>query len=143
MDHTIAHFEIPAKDVEKLRKFYSDLFAWKFTKYPGPMKYYTIETIPVDANMQPLRPGVNGGMYAKEQPESAPMNYISVESIDDYIAKIKRLGGKIVMPKMQVSEEIGWSAAATDPEGNLFGIFQPASAAPPKTEAKTKTKKKK
>lgn len=80
MDHTIAHFEIPAKDVEKLKKFYSDLFGWKFTKYPGPMEYWNIETVPVDENMQPIRHGVISGMYSKEQPENASMNYISVES---------------------------------------------------------------
>ena len=127
MDHTIAHFEIPAKDLDRLKKFYSDLFAWKFTRYPGPMEYWTIETVPVDKNMQLVRPGVNGGLYKKQQPENVPINYISVESIDDYIEKTKKLGGKIVMPKMEISKEIGWSAAATDPEGNLFGLFQPAT----------------
>ncbi len=29
MDHTVVHFEVPGDDVEKLRKFYSDLFGWK------------------------------------------------------------------------------------------------------------------
>lgn len=132
MDHTIVHFEIPAKDVEKLKKFYSDLFAWKFTKFPDPMEYWTIQTVPVDKNMQPIRPGVNGGLYRKQQPENTHINHISVESIDDYIVKIKKLGGKIVTPKMEISKDIGWSSIATDPEGNIFGIFQPAIATPKK-----------
>ena len=37
MDHTIVHFEIPADNVEKLQKFYSELFGWKIEKMPGPV----------------------------------------------------------------------------------------------------------
>jgi len=29
VDHTIVHFEIPADDVKKLARFYSELFGWK------------------------------------------------------------------------------------------------------------------
>jgi len=32
---TIVHFEIPADDVERSKKFYSDLFGWKIEKWPG------------------------------------------------------------------------------------------------------------
>lgn len=32
---TIVHFEIPADDVERSRKFYTDLFGWKIEKWPG------------------------------------------------------------------------------------------------------------
>jgi len=38
-DHTIVHFEIPADDVGKLRRFYSNLFGWKIEKTPGPVDY--------------------------------------------------------------------------------------------------------
>ena len=34
LDHTIVHFEIPAEDAQKLKKFYVDLFGWKIEKYP-------------------------------------------------------------------------------------------------------------
>ena len=30
---TIVHFEIPADDVERSKKFYSDLFGWKIEKF--------------------------------------------------------------------------------------------------------------
>ncbi len=32
-----------------------------------------------------------------------PVIYISVESADEYIEKIKKLGGKIIVPKQEVS----------------------------------------
>jgi len=123
VDHTIVHFEIPADDVEKLRKFYSKLFGWKITKTPGPIDYWMIETVPVDKKGMPIRPGVNGGMMKRQQPEHKPVNYIAVESVDEYIKKIKALGGKVLVPKMEVPG-IGWWALALDPEGNQFAILQ-------------------
>jgi predicted enzyme related to lactoylglutathione lyase len=127
MDHTIAHFEIPAKDVEKLKKFYVELFGWKMEKYPGPTAYYLIETVPVDKNMMPIRPGVNGGLFdtkdATMPDQAKPTNYISVESVEEYSKKVEALGGKIVVPKMEIPG-IGWWALALDPEGNHFGILE-------------------
>jgi predicted enzyme related to lactoylglutathione lyase len=44
---TIVHFEVPADDVERSRKFYSDLFGWKMEKWPGMesgMDYWIINT---------------------------------------------------------------------------------------------------
>jgi hypothetical protein len=70
-----------------------------------------------------LRSGVNGGMYKKQQPENKPINYFAVESISDFLAKIEKLGGKVTQPKQEVPE-IGWIAAAEDPEGNQFALIQ-------------------
>ena len=123
VDHTIVHFEIPADDVEKLRKFYSQLFGWKIEKMPGQVEYWGIQTVPVDEKGMPIRPGVNGGMMKKQNPEHKPVNYILVESVDEYVKKIESLDGKIVVPKMEVPG-IGWWALALDPEGNQFAILQ-------------------
>ncbi len=122
------HFEIPANDIEKLKKFYSDLFGWKIERYPGPTTYYMLGTVPVDEKtMMPLRPGVNGGLYERKDasmPDMAkPTNYISVESVEEYSKRVEALGGKIVVPKMEI-EGLGWWALALDPEGNAFGILE-------------------
>ena len=127
VDHTIVHFDIPADDVEKLRRFYGGLFGWKIEKMPGPMEYYNIETVPVDEHGNPVRPGVNGGMMKRETPDQRPVNYIAVESVDEYSEKIKSLGGRIIAPKQEVPG-IGWWALALDPEGNSFGIFEEIEA---------------
>jgi predicted enzyme related to lactoylglutathione lyase len=124
MDHTIIHFEIPAVDAEKLKQFYAGLFGWNIEKYPGPMEYWMIQTVPVDEKGMLLRPGVNGGMVKKERAEQKPVNYISVESIDESIEKVTKLGGKIVSPKQEVPS-VGWIATAMDPEGNYIALLQP------------------
>ncbi len=123
------HFEIPAADIEKLRKFYSELFGWKIEKMDpsgaeAAMAYYVIATVPLDEKGNPKSPAVFGGMYKKQASDQKPVNYISVESIDDYSKKVAALGGKIVVSKMEI-KGMGWFALAVDPEGNEFGIFEP------------------
>ena len=123
VDHTIVHFEIPADDAERLRKFYTELFGWKIEKMPGPMEYWNIETVPINERGEPIRRGVNGGMMKKQNLEHKPVNYISVESIEEYGKKIEKLGGKVITPKEEIPG-MGWWVLALDPEGNLFGLFQ-------------------
>jgi predicted enzyme related to lactoylglutathione lyase len=123
VDHTIVHFEIPADDIQKVKNFYGKLFGWKIEKTPGPVDYWSIETVPVDKKGEPIRPGVNGGMMKKQNPQHKPFNYILVESVDEYSKKIEVLGGKVIVPKMEVPG-VGWWALALDPEGNQFGILE-------------------
>ena len=124
MDHTLMHFEIPVNDVDKLKRFYEEVFGWKIVQASGPIEYWVIQTVPVDKDGMLVRPGVNGGMYKKQVPESKPVNYFSVESISNFLEKIVKLGGKVTQPKQEVPE-IGWIAAAEDPEGNIFALIQP------------------
>ena len=123
MDHTIVHFEIPAEDVGKLRKFYSQLFGWKIEKAEGYGDYWMISTVPTDEKGMPLRQGVNGGMMKKQNPEHKFTYYVQVESVDEYCKKIEELGGKVIVPKTEVPGMLWW-AIAFDPEGNHFAILE-------------------
>ena len=120
MDRTIVHFEIPANNPEKLSEFYKNLFGWKFEKMSmGDMgDYWMIST---KAGQDSA--GVNGGMTKKMDPNQRPVNYVSVESVDDFTKKIQSSGGKIVVPKTPIPN-MGAFALALDPEGNTFGIFE-------------------
>lgn len=39
---------VPADDMKRAKKFYTELFGWKIEKMPGPMEYYGIETTDED-----------------------------------------------------------------------------------------------
>jgi predicted enzyme related to lactoylglutathione lyase len=121
--HTIVHFDIPANDVEKLSAFYRKVFDWKIEKAPGPVEYWLIETVPADSSGKLTAPGVNGGMMKRESPEQRPTNYITVESVDEYAKKVEQNGGRIIVPKQEVSG-MGYFAVAVDPEGNQFAIWE-------------------
>jgi predicted enzyme related to lactoylglutathione lyase len=118
---TIVHFEIPADDAERSRKFYSDLFGWKIEKWPGMesgMEYWTINTTDNEGGK-----AVGGGMMKRQNPQQGITNFIDVTSVDEYSAKVQSLGGKIVAPKQAVPT-MGFFAVCLDTENNTFGIWE-------------------
>ncbi len=125
MNHGVVHFEIVGDDPEKLASFYSNLFGWQIQKVPmDGMDYWTIETMPTDANGMVTEPGgINGGLTKKMSPDHRPVNYVWVESVADYVAKTKQLGGTVLMDKTPIPG-MGYFAQLIDPQGNYFGLFQ-------------------
>jgi uncharacterized protein len=119
---TIVHFEIPADDVERSRKFYIDLFGWKIEKWSGSpgidMEYWTVTTTDDKGNK-----AVGGGMMKRQSPQQPIINYIDVKSVDEYSSKVKQLGGKVHVPKMAVPG-MGYLAVCMDTENNAFGIWE-------------------
>ena len=69
------------------------------------------------------RPGINGGMAPKQQPDQKPVNYITVEDMDEYLKRCCS-GRKVLMTKQKVPT-VGYIALAVDPEDNQFGLIQP------------------
>ncbi len=121
--HPPVHFEIPASDIKRASNFYKELFGWDIKSAPGFEDYSIIYTLPVDDNNMPRGYGINGGMMKQENSETGIINYINVEDIDKYLAKLEELGGTILMPKMPI-KGIGWNAVVQDTEGNTFGMMQ-------------------
>jgi predicted enzyme related to lactoylglutathione lyase len=111
---TIVHFEIPADDVERARKFYADLFGWEIKKVEG-MDYWFVTT---SGEKQ-----VDGGMMKRMDPKQPITHYIDVPSVDEFAAKVEKLGGKVVMPKTAVPT-MGWFAQCLDSENNVFALWQ-------------------
>jgi len=125
---TIVHFQIPSDDIERSKKFYSDLFGWKFDKMPTPagseampegMEYWLISTVDAKGNKADGR-----GMMKKQSPQQQGItNYFDVKSVQEYSAKVEKLGGKVISPKMPVPG-MGYMATCTDTENNGFDIFE-------------------
>jgi uncharacterized protein len=126
---TIVHFEIPSDNVERSKKFYSDLFGWNIEKVPAEklpegVEYWGITTRDHEGNN-----AVNGGMMKRAMPEQQGItNYIDVKSVEEYSAKVEKLGGKVKMPKMAVPS-MGYLAVCSDTENNTFGLWQSDTSA--------------
>ncbi|MCX9081873.1 MAG: VOC family protein [Candidatus Methanoperedens sp.] len=120
---TIVHFDLPADDTERAINFYEKLFDWKFIEVPMTTPYYLIETKDLEGN-----PGIRGGMGKRGLPGQQVSNYIGVPSIEEYMEKVKKLDGKIIMPKTAV---MGWGylAICVDTENNTFGLWEEDSSA--------------
>ena len=126
----VAHFEIHAKDLDKMQKFYEDVFGWKITNLGPQMGNYRMVDTGKDAPGEKW-PGINGGItprMGEPAASGAPVNAfvctISVDNLDTYIDKVKKAGGTMALDKMDVPG-VGWLAYCKDPEENIFGILQP------------------
>jgi len=115
---TIVHFEILADDVERAKKFYTELFGWKFDKMPGPMEYWVI-SVTKDKDAK----AIDGGMMKRQPRDPGYRNYIAVPSVEDYSVRVKKLGGRVVLPKMAVPG-FGYFAVCLDTENNCFAIWE-------------------
>jgi hypothetical protein len=115
MGQKVVHFEILGRDGKKTQDFYSKLFDWKVDAN-NPMNYGM-----VDAGSA----GIGGGLA---QAQDKPMLTVYVE-VADLVATLKKaeeLGGKTVMPPMDVPG--GPSIAQfQDADGNAVGILKAGS----------------
>jgi uncharacterized protein len=125
----VVHFEMPAEDKERMKKFYTNAFGWQMQQYGPEMGDYVVATTSEpDANGRPKTPGtINGGFYQKtDDPISNyPSVVISVDDINESLAKIKSGGGKI-LGEIQEIPGIGKYASFLDTEGNRVGLLQPS-----------------
>jgi hypothetical protein len=123
----IVHFELPAKDLDRAKKFYSSLFGWKLDDWPMPdgSTYVGAHTTPIDEKTHmPLKPGaINGGIVARSKDISAPIFAINVASIDDKVKQIEKAGGRVTKPKSDVMG-MGFYAYVEDTEGNVIGLWE-------------------
>ena len=115
MPNAIVHFEIPADDVQRAKKFYEDAFGWKISD-PWNMNYFLVET------RAEGEVGINGGLMSRQNPGQPFMNYINVDSIEEACKKVEDAGGAIILPKREIGQGMGWIAAFKDTEGNILGF---------------------
>ena len=121
----VVHFEIPADNLARAKKFYSTVFGWSLDEFPE-MEYTIARTTDSDQNGMPKEPGaINGGMLQRQDPVKAPVITISVDNMDQAAATIEKNGGKIIRPKMAVGD-MGFAAYFKDTEGNVVGLWQNA-----------------
>jgi len=118
----VIHFEIDATKPERLVAFYEKIFGWKMEKWEGPVEYWLITTGKDD------QPGINGGLSKRTEPQPTMVNTIDVPSVDEFVKKVEKNGGKIVVPKHAILG-VGYIAYFKDPEGNMFGMMQDDSSA--------------
>jgi len=109
-NHKVEHFEIPADNVENLKNFYTSLFGWQFEE-GQTQGYWMVKNA-----------GISGALMQKENPQQLSTQFVTVESIEDYVNKAKQLGARVVKNKQEISE--GYYAVLEDPQKNTFGIWQ-------------------
>lgn len=117
---SIVHVEFHVKEPKKVEKFYAAVFGWKFQGVPG-----------MDYSLFQAASGPGGGVGGVQPGNWQPgvINYLSVPSVDEYQDKVKKAGGKIIVPKAEVMGQ-GWFAVFEDPSGTRMALWQQNPNAP-------------
>ena len=122
MDNAISWFEIGTTDLARATKFYETIFG--VSLIPMDLPNIKMRMFPID-NMQTGIGGalVDSGGFHKPSATDGPLIYLNgnpdVQSILD---KVEAAGGKIMVPKTEISPEYGFMAVILDTEGNRIGF---------------------
>ena len=116
----VVHFEIIAKDVDKLKGYYSELFGWEIDS-DNPMNYGVVQR---EGNTGADGVGIGGGLGAAPEGYSGHVTfYAGVPDVEAALAKAESLGGTRMMGPETGREgvEIG---LFNDPEGHTVGVVK-------------------
>lgn len=120
--NAISWFEIPATDLNRAQKFYETIFETNLIPLDAPnikMRMFPI---------QDMMTGVGGaivdsGGFHKPSLTDGPLIYLNANpDVQNVLDRVEKAGGKILVPKTQISPEYGYMAVIADTEGNRIAL---------------------
>jgi predicted enzyme related to lactoylglutathione lyase len=120
--HAISWFEIPATDLERAQKFYEAIFDMQMI--PLDLPNFKMRMFP----LEDMQNGVGGalvdsGGFHKPSASEGPLVYLNGNpDVQQVLNKVEAAGGKIMVPKTEISPEYGFMAVMEDTEGNRIAL---------------------
>ena len=122
MDNAISWFEIGTTDLGRATKFYETIFGVKLS--PLDLDNIKMRMFPLDDMMT----GVGGALVFtnglhKPSSTDGPLIYLNGNpDVQNVLDKVDAAGGKIMVPKTEISPDYGFMAVIIDTEGNRIGL---------------------
>lgn len=122
----VVHFEMPAKDKKRTKKFYEKVFGWQMTQTGKEFGDYLLATTsPLDKKgMHKNKGAINGGFFQWGKEGKIPHIVLAVDNLEKHMQTVKKAGGKILGKPMDIPG-IGMFVMFKDTEGNKVGMLQP------------------
>jgi len=122
MKNAISWFEIPATDLDRAQKFYETILDIQMIPLESP--HIRMRMFPIEDPMT----GIGGALalapeFYKPSATDGPIVYLNANpDVQRVLDKIEAAGGKIIVPKTQISPEYGHMAIFIDTEGNRVAL---------------------
>ena len=113
-------FEIPAADINRAKTFYETIFNTQMQDM-GEMMGMKSVAFPADMSTKVSGSITQSDMHKPSQ-DGAVVYLNANPSIQTVLDRIDTAGGKVVMPRTEISPEIGVMAFFIDSEGNKVGL---------------------
>ncbi|HMU71265.1 MAG TPA: VOC family protein [Ferruginibacter sp.] len=122
MQHAISWFEIPTTDINRAQKFYEAIFS--ITMVPMDLPNIKMRMFPLDDMMTQVGGAlVDSGGFHKASATDGPLVYLNGNpDVQIILDRVEAAGGKIMLPKTEISPEYGFMAVIYDTEGNRIGL---------------------
>lgn len=115
MGRPVTHWQILAKQPEKLADFYCKLFDWNVSS-DNALGYRELKT--------GSERGISGGLWpSPPEGDSRVQLFVEVEDVAGSVEKAKVLGAQVVIPPQKLPEG-DEMAILLDPEGLSLGIWK-------------------
>jgi len=120
--NAVSWFEIPTEDINRAQKFYEAIFDIQMTVLDMPQ--LQMRLFPIENPMT----GIGGALtcnknYYKPSAFEGTLVYLNANpDVQIVLDKIEAAGGKIVMPRTEISPEYGFMAMFIDTEGNRMAL---------------------
>jgi predicted enzyme related to lactoylglutathione lyase len=121
MKNAISWFEIGVADLNRAAKFYETIFNVKLN--PLDLPNIKMRMFPLDDMMGVGGAIVDSGGFHKPSGTDGPLIYLNGNpDVQKVLDRVGAAGGKIMVPKTEISPEYGYMAVIIDTEGNRIGL---------------------
>jgi predicted enzyme related to lactoylglutathione lyase len=122
MNNAISWFEIGTQNLDRASKFYETIFNIKLN--PMDMPNIKMRMFPLDDMMTGVGGAiVDSGGFHKPSGTDGPLIYLNGNpDVQIILDRVEKAGGKILVPKTEISPEYGYMAVIIDTEGNRIGL---------------------
>jgi len=121
MTNAISWFEIPATDLNRAAKFYEAILG--ISMIPMEMPNMKMRMFPLDDMMGVGGALIDSGGFHKPSATDGPLIYLNANpDVQLVLEKVEAAGGKIIMPKTEITPEYGHMGVFIDTEGNRIAL---------------------
>jgi uncharacterized protein len=119
-ENSLNWFEIPVADMARAKKFYETIFGIEMPEQE--MMGMKMAFFPSEDMNGKVSGGLVQGPMHKPSADGAKIYLNGNPDLSIALGKVEAAGGKVLMPKTKISDEIGYMAFFTDTEGNAGAL---------------------
>ena len=119
-ENALNWFEISVSDIGRAKKFYEKIFGIQMDQ--KEMMGMQMAFFPTEDMNSKVSGGLVQGPMHKPSHDGAKIYLNGNPDLSQALSRVEAAGGKVLMPKTKISDDIGNMAYFSDPEGNTVAL---------------------